>query len=35
MKEDAWENLETREQKDQELIRDHLNEAPVRLENDN
>ena len=35
MNEDAWENLVTREQKDHELIRDHLNDGPVGLENDN
>ena len=35
MNEDAWENLEARERRDHELIRDYLNEAPVKLENDN
>ena len=35
MNEDAWEDLDTWEWRDHEPIRDHLNEAPVRLENDN
>ena len=35
MNEDAWEKLDTWERRDHELIKDHLNEAPVKLENDN
>ena len=35
MNEDAWEDLDTWERRDHEPIKDHLNEAPVRLENDN
>ena len=35
MNEDAWENLDTWERRDHEPIKDHLNEAPLRLENDN
>ena len=31
MKEDAWENLDASEQRDSELIREYLNEAPVRF----
>ena len=33
--EDAWENLDTSEWRDHELIREYLNGAPVRLEGDN
>ena len=33
--EDAWENLDTSEWRDHELIREYLNDAPVRLEDDN
>ena len=35
MNEDAWEDLDTWERRDGELIREHLNDAPVRFENDN
>ena len=35
MNEDAWEDLDTWERRDHEPIRDHLNDASVRLENDN
>jgi len=35
MNEDAWENLDIWERRDDELIREHLNDAPVGLENDN
>ena len=29
--EDTWENLDTSEQKDHELIKEYLNDAPVRF----
>ena len=31
MNEDAWENLDTWERRDHELIREYLNDAPVRF----
>ena len=31
MNEDAWENLDIWEKRDDELIREHLNDAPVRF----
>ena len=31
MNEGAWENLDTSEQKDHELIKEYLNDAPVRF----
>ena len=34
MNEDAWEDLDTWERRNHEPIKDHLNEAPVKLEND-
>ena len=34
MNEDTWDNQETWERRDHELIIDHLYDAPVRLENE-
>ena len=31
MNEDAWEKLDTWERRDSEMIREHLNEAPIRF----
>ena len=31
MNEDTWENLDTSEWRDSEMIREHLNEAPIRF----
>ena len=31
MNEDAWENLDTWERRDHELVREYLNDAPVRF----
>ena len=31
MNEDTWENLDTSERKDPELIKEYLNDAPVRF----
>ena len=31
LNEDAWENLDTWERRDHELIREYLNDAPVRF----
>ena len=35
MDEEAWDTLDTWERREHEPIKDHLNKAPVRSENDN